>query len=630
MRKLLCSLVVLALAGCEDTPAGRPTTAADALWGLAPEGARGGIVMSPYAIAMIEQGSVTLRSFIEKAGPEASQIAEQIDALLAPFGGRKAMLSDLGLSRDKGGALFFVKDGMVAVLPIANRDAFLARAKGTKGATENEVDRIETAVCKTIKAHYACATSEALLATLGKGDLKRKLAKANARGDIEIVGAELPLGGAAPSTIVAVAQLERGTLTMRGILINPPAELVARVGASTRARTAIGRSAGFAVIDLRPMFAGAPPAPIIEGVTLVDVGNTIAGPLTISVPAGEQTLEMEVPLSDPAPLQKLVARCPEVGPLAQVGATVANGVCHIKIPQANLELDLWVDGKTFHVGKQGAQLGGKSIPMPPAAIEIATGQWGFSFWGRGSMLAPTGKPDPIVLDGINPLMTTPIRLMSMVNEAGFAVKKETTKDGDSLRFLATLRTSFANPDAVVAKLVEVTAMDILSNTAATKAQPIADAHRGTPFAGDFAAGQLGLLVPTQLIGTAADSLVPALVRYARGSDVEDPGGPVRIQGDDAPVLPEAGAPGTLTKLFVEKYASDVFPAWAAANPTKPCPASMTELARFVSTDAVVDDEWGKPMVLLCGKELPAGAKGVAIVSGGPDGKLGTADDIKSY
>jgi hypothetical protein len=34
--------------------------------------------------------------------------------------------------------------------------------------------------------------------------------------------------------------------------------------------------------------------------------------------------------------------------------------------------------------------------------------------------------------------------------------------------------------------------------------------------------------------------------------------------------------------------------------------------------------------MYCGANLPAGAHGLAIVSPGPDGKLGTADDVKSW
>ena len=34
--------------------------------------------------------------------------------------------------------------------------------------------------------------------------------------------------------------------------------------------------------------------------------------------------------------------------------------------------------------------------------------------------------------------------------------------------------------------------------------------------------------------------------------------------------------------------------------------------------------------MLCGPSLPPGAKGLAVMSAGEDGKEGTADDIKSW
>ncbi|HEX8106625.1 MAG TPA: hypothetical protein VF516_02805 [Kofleriaceae bacterium] len=43
-----------------------------------------------------------------------------------------------------------------------------------------------------------------------------------------------------------------------------------------------------------------------------------------------------------------------------------------------------------------------------------------------------------------------------------------------------------------------------------------------------------------------------------------------------------------------------------------------------------NDIWGRPLKLLCGANLPPGAKGIGVLSLGEDGKEGTADDIKSW
>ncbi|MEO8698889.1 MAG: hypothetical protein ABI867_02565, partial [Kofleriaceae bacterium] len=509
------ALAALATSCDDGPPAGRPTISQDQLWGLAPEGAGGGIVASPHAIGMIEDGVLSLRSFMEKAGLEMDQLEEQIDGVLAPFGGHKATLAEMGLTRTKPGALFIAPDGMVAVLPIADRDAFLAKANGTKSPTVDGIDKIGNASCKLFGPHYVCAQTEALLGKVGKGTLKAEVAKAKSRGDIEIVGTRLPLGGKAKATFVATVQLERGELVMRGLLINPPAESLKWLETSVRPRTQIGRSAGLAVVDPRAMFANTPPVPLVEGVTIVDVVKTFAGPATITIPAGEANLDAEIPLTDPAPATKVLAKCDVTG-LKDLGAKLVDGVCRIRIEQATLDLDLWVDGNTLHVGHKGKELGGKSVPMRPLALEVATGQWGFVIWGRGSSFAPQAKTTPNDVTGINPVQAMPLRVMSAVDEIGFAAKKETLPEGDAIRFVLDLRTSFANPATVIDKLVTISAMDILANTASGKAKPIADAHPGTLYAADFTAGQHGLLLPTKLVDIALQVGIPALMRYTRG------------------------------------------------------------------------------------------------------------------
>ena len=160
--------------------------------------------------------------------------------------------------------------------------------------------------------------------------------------------------------------------------------------------------------------------------------------------------------------------------------------------------------------------------MTAIGTEIANGDWSAAFWGRGSMFAPS-KQKAQNVEGVDPLMTLPIRVMTLINEAGVAIKP----DGDALRFVATVRTVFANPDDVVSQLEAITAIDLLGNHATEKAKPVADAHAGTPFADDFAAGQTGLLVPTTLIGMGASIAIPAFVRYTRGNGGGDDDKPRR-------------------------------------------------------------------------------------------------------
>ena len=84
-----------------------------------------------------------------------------------------------------------------------------------------------------------------------------------------------------------------------------------------------------------------------------------------------------------------------------------------------------------------------------------------------------------------------------------------------------------------------------------------------------------------------------------------------------------------TKLKVKKYAFEAYPAWAAAHGDKGCPEKLTDLNEYMN-DSDINDAWGKPLKLMCGTSLPAGARGIAVMSVGEDGKEGTTDDIKSW
>src|SRR4051794_24399697 len=81
---------------------------------------------------------------------------------------------------------------------------------------------------------------------------------------------------------------------------------------------------------------------------------------------------------------------------------------------------------------------------------------------------------------------------------------------------------------------------------------------------------------------------------------------------------------------VKRLAFEAYPQWAAAHPDKACPAKLEELLEYVDRNTTAQDPWRHPYKLMCGTSLPAGAMGLAILSFGPDGQEGTADDIKSW
>lgn len=85
----------------------------------------------------------------------------------------------------------------------------------------------------------------------------------------------------------------------------------------------------------------------------------------------------------------------------------------------------------------------------------------------------------------------------------------------------------------------------------------------------------------------------------------------------------------LVQLATNKLAFEAYPQWAAQHPDKACPDKIEDLLALVdATDR--NDPWGHSYVMLCGSSVPAGVRGLGVLSLGPDGQQGTTDDIKSW
>ena len=87
--------------------------------------------------------------------------------------------------------------------------------------------------------------------------------------------------------------------------------------------------------------------------------------------------------------------------------------------------------------------------------------------------------------------------------------------------------------------------------------------------------------------------------------------------------------GDIAKATVTKFAYEAYPSWSAAHPDKSCPDKLEDLNEYMNNKDI-KDPWGGQFKMLCGQNLPAGAKGIAVMSPGEDGKEGTGDDIKSW
>jgi general secretion pathway protein G len=84
-----------------------------------------------------------------------------------------------------------------------------------------------------------------------------------------------------------------------------------------------------------------------------------------------------------------------------------------------------------------------------------------------------------------------------------------------------------------------------------------------------------------------------------------------------------------TRIKLKKYAYEAYPSWSASHPDKACPEKLSDLNEYMNNEDS-NDSWGKPIRMLCGQNMPPGAKGIALVSVGEDGKEGTPDDLKSW
>jgi type II secretory pathway pseudopilin PulG len=476
---------------------------------MAPEGTSVGVVASPRAIAMAEHAWLDVRALLATA-PELAPINAMLGAQLQQaLGKADVTLADVGLTPTKGGAFFISPGGGgIAIVPVGDRDKFLAATHGTKGT---DSDRIGQATCKTVSGVYVCARTPDMFAKIGKGSLRKGLDPVGTRGDLEIV-TNLPLPGG-QAMIGGVLQLARGTVVARAAITGVPEKITSRLGGTQiKARGDLDKTAGFGIVSLAPLLAGVPPLPLLAGVTLADLSKTISGPVTVHIPPGAPELDVRIPVNDPKPAATLIEHCTEIPPLAEAGATFSDGACHVNVPSVGYQLDFWVDGQEIRIGRKGAATGGIAVPMTAVGAEMARQESAFAFWGRGTLFGQAIANFP-KLPAMPAELLMAIRGISMLNELGGTLRVER----DKLMVTWVVRTAWSNPDDVVAKLVAINPQTFLDGKASEAAKTIADGAPTSPFAADFKAGTGGLMAPMAVIGMASAVAIPAFMDYMKKS-----------------------------------------------------------------------------------------------------------------
>lgn len=499
MRTLLVGLLLVV--GCHRaSQSGSSPKEADALWALAPEGTELGIVATPRALAMLEHGWQDVHAFVAKA-PDLAPFSKIIDQQLEELTGAPDFkLADFGLTSEKGGAVFVIgADQVVMVIPLADREKFLAKAHGTKGS---DSDKLARATCKTIKGVYACASTDDLFGKLGKAKLRDQL---DARGDIEVVAQGI--AGMPMKSVAGVVQLERGAAVVRATFVGLPASAIAQLGAPIKPVVDRDHSAGFGVVNLGAFLSQMPDVPIGAGVSTLQLAHSLAGPLTMSVPAGELGFDIRIALTDPGPAQTLVEHCAELVPAA-ASPTFKDGTCHVQIPVVHLGADAWLDGKTLRIGIKNAPPA-KAVALTRFGSELAEGSWSFAFWGRGSMLAVPALPFPPE-DAQDPQTALGLHTFTLLDELGVGVRA----DGDRIKLVGIVRTAWSNPDDVVTKLAQLNPLDVVAGKGPAFAKTLPG---DSPLAHDVEAGYAGLVLPFALIGVASAVAIPAFVDYTHRS-----------------------------------------------------------------------------------------------------------------
>jgi hypothetical protein len=587
----------------------------DALWDLAPDGTQLGIVGSPRAVGLTLRGVAAIRELM--AQPDLAPAKPQADMLAkALFGSETATAEDAGFSGTKPFAMFATSDGVVGIMPVVDRDKFMASKHGERGSGSNADDKLLENTCREIKTNYVCASDPKLFDRLGKGSLRGKV-HAGTRGDIEVLMKDITMLGDTKGDLALAAKLDIGTVSIQGRWEGVPSgPLTQLIGvAAPHANTT--NASGFVAINVKPILVAAPALPIAGDVTLDKLGASLVGPVSAVIPAGSVDIQIHAPLVDPKPAQTVIEHCDDVGKFFTLAKTQTPGACRIVLQGTNaLELDIWVEGNELRLGAHKGQApAGKAGGLTSIGSELAGGEWTAAFWGRGTMLNLAGIA-PASQD-VAPEVAIGIKAISLVNELGAAAKV----DGHGMSFRAYLRTAWTNPPDVVAKVSAIPGADIVTGKAGEPAKKIAADAPTSPFAKDFDAGQGGLMIPAAAIGLATAVILPAVVR-AMGGGAGDRDGAASPTENRPPMDNKE-----LTSLLVRAFVQETYPQWQAEHKGTKCPAKLDDLAKYFGENPgipVTSDPWGHALVMKCDEKA-----GLSVLSVGEDGKEGTEDDVRA-
>jgi len=526
-RAIAVALAIPAVLACKGSSSDKPTpspapavrtaAAPDALWAHAPDKLVMGFIATPTAIAALDPILDRARALAKD--PELAILDQGMRQIEALLGKPDAHVADAGFAPTKGFAFFQTEDGaMFAILPVADRDKVMKTVRGTRGKTPDDPDTIDELACKPKGELYACtkATDLAQLDRLGKGaaDVAPRFAALGKRGDLEVTVDKRVLGNSGFDHISLAITLDNGQLALDGLVAGKSPALASLVGAE-RPKPDTTNAAGFVVANLSPWLELLPerPLPTTPTTWLRELAGTVKGPMIGALSAGALEFRARLPLTDSKLMTGVVTQCANFVPAAYLAPQQQPGTCRVIVPSVvPFEADIWVEGDELRVASNKAAKPAVAIDvMSPTGKELATGDWTYAMWGRGTIVSPDGVPFPPLTQAMPQQATLAIRGLSQLSELGLGVKV----DDAGARIRLVVRTIYANPPAVADALAAITADDIMKNAAGAKLEAIAASAPASPFATDVKAGQAGMMVPTMVIGLVAAVAVPAFLDYTK-------------------------------------------------------------------------------------------------------------------
>lgn len=417
-------------------PAGRgaaPRTAP--LWTLAPPRLEFGIVARPGALRSVQRGIEIVLSSLERE-PRTRAIAAGLRAQLrhgAVDFLDPGSLARVGIDIDHPMAAFATQgDGLLVVLPVKDRGAFVTAAGGTR---RGAVDWFDDGYCRVVGAHYLCADR---LGALNRAATRLAHAPAHAppAWSRELAGDDLqiyasasalkssgqPLGGIQLRGARAGLRFEPDAVSLHlRIPASFPPTLLPPVNAVSPLGRELAREApsGFVLLQagrmrdaLHRATRGATPLP--GGPSLSDLIDAWTGDLALyAPPADARVLVAVARLANRAPFQRLLGACAAGagGAVPGLRITARGDHCLMTMDTAALakgalilgrqiatiaSLEVWTTPRALRAELRGHRQPPPRIrrpsapatpaPLPRFAAALLARPWALAAWGRGSLL----------------------------------------------------------------------------------------------------------------------------------------------------------------------------------------------------------------------------------------------------